>query len=182
MGPQAPETSPSRRESKPAVIRARRPTGLFFGLFFGDDMMKQDFRSYALVKAVALLLTVACGVAAVFSWVYCIFWWDSLFESDTTAYPVVWSRAMNDRYSGLMSLVESYDAKRRGQSLGYVEEQYYAELLSSFDPKATNFRYIIRDNDTGEILLSSAGKTSLDHIFSDTLTRHVRTISPGRVY
>ena len=144
--------------------------------------MRQDFRSYALVKAAALLLTLACAVGATFGCLYCGLYWDSFFEGGDYTYSLAWNQAMNDRYSHLMEILDDYDSMRRGQSLGYLEDQYYQEWLDAFSPAKTNFRYIIRDNATGEILLSSSGKTSLENIPSYDLYRHVRTISPARIY
>ena len=144
--------------------------------------MKQDFRSYALVKAAALLLTVACAVGATFGCLYCGLYWDSMFETGEHTNSMAWNQAMNARYSHLMEVLNDYDTKRRGQSLGYLEDQFYQEWLEALGPARTNFRYIIRDNVTGEILLSSSGEDSLDHIPPEELYRHVRTISPSRIY
>ncbi len=144
--------------------------------------MRQDFRSYALVKAAALLLTVACAVGATFGCLYCGLYWDSFFEGGDYTYSLAWNQAMNDRYSHLMEILDDYDSMRRGQSLGYLEDQYYQEWLDAFSPAKTNFRYIIRDNATGEILLSSSGSDSLMHVSHENLFRHVQTISPSRIY
>ena len=46
--------------------------------------MKQDSRSSAWFKAITLLLTLACAVAATFGWLYCCFSWDSLFDNNYT--------------------------------------------------------------------------------------------------
>ena len=144
--------------------------------------MKQDFRSYALVKAAALILTIACGVAAVFGWLYCSFYWDSMFEIGDYSNSMAWNQAMNARYSHLMEVLDHYDRMRRGQTLGYLEEQYYQEWLEALSPARTNFRYIVRNNTTGEILLSSSGESSLQEVSPENLYRHVRTITPSRIY
>ena len=144
--------------------------------------MKQDFRSYALVKAIALLLTIACAVAATFGCLYCGLYWDSMFEAGDQTNSLAWNQAMNAKYSHLMDILNDYDSTRRGQALGYLEEQYYQERLAALSPTQTNFRYIIRDNATGEILLSSSGEKSLENISSYYLYRHVRTMSPNRIY
>ena len=65
---------------------------------------------------------------------------------------------MSAKHSHLLDVLEDYDTQRRDQSLGYLEEQFYQERLEALGPENTNFRYIIRDNDTGEILLSSSGE------------------------
>ena len=143
--------------------------------------MRQDFRSYALVKAIALLLTLACAVAAAFGWVYCGFYWDTLFESGDYTYSVGWNQAMNGKYSQLMEVLDDYDAQRRDHPLGYLKGQFYQEALEALSPERTNFRFIIRDNDTGEILLSSSGEDSLAHVSTDDLYRHIRSITPSRV-
>ncbi len=144
--------------------------------------MKQDFRSYALVKAVALILTVACAVGTVFGCLYCGLHWDSFFSSAALPNSLAWNQAMTDKYSQLMEVLDDFDAVRRGQSLGYVEEQNYREQLAALAPESTNFRYIIRDNATGEILLSSSGENSLENVAPEELYRRVRTISPARIY
>ena len=86
--------------------------------------MRQDFRSYALVKAMALLLTLACAVTAAFGWVYCGFYWDTLFESGDYTYSVGWNQAMNGKYSQLMEVLDDYDAQRRDHPLGYLKGQF----------------------------------------------------------
>jgi len=144
--------------------------------------MKQDLRSYALVKAAALLITIACAVGTTLGCLYCGLYWDSMFEAGEYTNSMAWNQAMNAKYSHLMEILEDYDSKRRGKDLGYLEEQFYQEWLEVFSPKNTNFRYIIRDNATGEILLSSSGENSLENVPTEDLSRHVRTISPSRIY
>ena len=144
--------------------------------------MRQDFRSYALVKAAALVVTIACGVTAVFGWIYCAMNWDSMFEMGDFTNSMAWNQAMNYKYSHLMEILDDYDAMRRGQKLGYLEELYYQEWLDSYAPDQTNFRFIIRDNATGEILLSTSGENSLQNVSPESLDRNIRTISPSRIY
>ncbi|MCI9264274.1 MAG: HAMP domain-containing histidine kinase [Oscillospiraceae bacterium] len=144
--------------------------------------MRQDIRSHAWFKALALLLTLACAVGATFGCLYCGLYWDSFFEGGDYTYSLAWNQAMNARYSHLTEILNDYDSMRRGQSLGYLEDQYYQEWLDAFSPAKTNFRYIIRDNATGEILLSSSGSDSLEHVSHENLFRHVYTISPSRIY
>lgn len=144
--------------------------------------MKQDFRSYALVKAAALLLTVACAVAVTFGCLYCGLHWDSFFGSDQLPNSLAYNQAMSDKFSQLMGVLNDFDTVRRGESLGYVGEQDYREQLDALAPENTNFRYIIRDNATGEILLSSSGANSLENVPPEGLYRHVRTVSPARIY
>lgn len=124
--------------------------------------MKQDFRSFFLVKAIALLLAVVCGVGAFFSGLYCLYFSDNLFgdNSDYTT-SARWYSAKNDAYSRLTYLLETYDSVRRGETSGYLDNKNYKELSEQLAPTVTNFRYIIRDDDTGEIILSSSGEDSL---------------------
>ena len=86
--------------------------------------MKQDIRSSAWFKAITLLLTLACAVAATFGWLYCCFSWDSLFDNNYT-YSIGWNQAMSAKHSHLLDVLEDYDTQRRDQSLGYLEEQFY---------------------------------------------------------
>lgn len=145
-------------------------------------MMKQDFRSFFLVKAAALLLTVACGVTATFGWLYCISRWESLFENDGRAYSPAWNQAIGDHYDTLLHVISHYDSLRRGNSLGYLDEKQYHEMLSALEPSATNFRYIIRDNATGELLFSSSGEDSLANVPADGLLQSLLTKTPSEVY
>lgn len=138
--------------------------------------MKQDFRSHALVKALVLLFSVACAVGALFSWIYCAYHWDSLFNNETYASSAMWYQGMQGRYSHLMSALDIYDQIRRGEKLGYLQEKNYNVYLSNLSPEQTNFRYIIRDNATGEILLSSAGEDSLAGV--GDIWQSLRTIGP----
>ena len=110
--------------------------------------MKQDIRSSAWFKAITLLLTLACAVAATFGWLYCCFSWDSLFDNNYT-YPIGWNQAMSAKHSHLLDVLEDYDTQRRDQSLGYLEEQFYQERLDAFSPAKTHLSHIIRPNATG---------------------------------
>ena len=145
-----------------------------------DTIMKQDIRSNPMVKAITLLLVVACAVGAVFSWIYCGYYWDSLFDEEDFTSSVLWSQAANDKYSQLMECLEAYDAVRRGQTLGYLEQKNYDARLATLAPSATNFRYIVRDDATGEILLSTSGEDSLE--FVSPVWESIRTTTPGNIY
>ncbi|MBP3521826.1 MAG: hypothetical protein J6J87_10850, partial [Oscillospiraceae bacterium] len=87
---------------------------------------------------------------------------------------------MNDRYSHLMETLNIYDQVRRGEKLGYLQEKNYNIYLSNLSPEQTNFRYIIRDNETGEILLSSSGEDSLTGV--EDIYQSLRTTSPDQLY
>ena len=80
--------------------------------------MKQDIRSYALLKALALLLAVGCAIGASFSWIYCAYHCDSLFDRDTVTSSSMWNQGINERYSHLMETLDIYDQIRRGEKLG----------------------------------------------------------------
>lgn len=122
--------------------------------------MKYGFRGNPWVKAIALILFVALASAAFFGVVYSGMNWDSFFaEGDWTASsPYV--NARQDRYRQLRELT-GY-ALRGEENLDYLQERSYEELRAAMDPEATNYRYIVRRNATGEILLSSTGEGSLD--------------------
>ena len=139
--------------------------------------MKQDIRSYALLKALALLLAVGCAIGASFSWIYCAYHWDSLFDRDTVTSSSMWNQGMNERYSHLIETLDIYDQIRRGEKLGYLQEKNYNSYLSVLSPEQTNFRYIVRDNESGEILLSSSGEDSLKNV--EDVWQSLRTISPS---
>lgn len=144
--------------------------------------MKQDFRSYALVKAVALLLTVACAAGAVFGWFYSLSHWDSMFSDGDFTYTPAWNQAMNDQYSTLMNVLDRYDQIRRGVKPGYLAQKRYDESLAALDPSVTNFRYIVRDNATGDILLSSSGADSLNNVLESSIYSSLWTTTPDTIY
>ena len=144
--------------------------------------MRQDIRSHWWLKALTLLVTVAAAVALTFGCLYCGLHWDSFFGSGGLPNSLAYNQAMNEKFSHLMDVLNDFDSLRRGESLGYVGEQDYREQLAALAPENTNFRYIIRDNATGEILLSSSGESSLENVLPEDLYRHVRTIAPGRIY
>lgn len=115
-----------------------------------------------IVKAVALLLAVACGLGGIFSGLYCLYYSDGLLwkNGDYTS-SARWYNEKNAAYNRLVTLLDTYDAVRRGETLGYLEDKNYKELSEQLAPASTNFRYVIRDDDTGEIVLSSSGEDSL---------------------
>ncbi len=138
--------------------------------------MRQDFQSHVMVKVLALLLTVACGTGAFFSWVYCGIHWDTLFDIGDYTYSALYSQALSNKYSQLMELLDTYVSSDGGSTLGYLGKKSYDELQASLLPSATNFRYIIRNNDTGEILLSSSGEDSLE--YAQNVQSSLRTFFP----
>ena len=143
--------------------------------------MKTDFRSRFWVKALALLLTVACGTAAALGWLYTLAHQDAIFRPDNYTYSRAYSDAMNDARYSLDSMLRYYDRERRGESLTYFEQQQYDAAKAALDVSATNFRYTVRDNKTGQLLLSSAGENSLNNV--DSVGSVLRTLVPtGRDY
>lgn len=126
-------------------------------------MIKHDFRDRALVKALAVLLTIACGVCAVFGWIYCGVNWDSMFDVGDFTYSSAWNQARENALWRLSERLGYEWAKLRWGKLTYLEEQEYQSALYDLDPARTNFRYTVRDNATGELLFSSDGKKSLDN-------------------
>lgn len=127
-------------------------------------MVKHDFRERAWVKAIAVVLFIACGVGACFSWIYCAIYWNDLFgAADYTSSPA-YVQAMNNQYGRLMELCRYEESLRAGKTLSYLQEQDYQTCRSELSSDATNFRYIVRDNATGEILFSSMGETSMDNV------------------
>jgi len=124
-------------------------------------MMKHDFRDLALVKAVAVLLSIVCGVVSAFGWIYCGVHWDTLFDIGDYTYSSDWHQALYESYHFLERRLDYEWSKLRWGKLSYLEEQSYQAALSALDPEATNFRYTVRDNATGELLFSSNGEDSL---------------------
>lgn len=130
--------------------------------------MKRDIRSSPLVKALAVLLAMACGVGAFLSWAYCGIHWDSLFRPGDYTRSAAYEQAMNDRYVTLIQLLDYEQLP----ALNYLEQKDYDALKAALEPSVTNFRCIVRDNANGEILFSSAGAQSLDNV-SDVRTATV---------
>lgn len=143
--------------------------------------MKTDFRSRFWVKALTFLLTVACGTAASLGWLYTLAHYDAIFRPENYTYSRAYSDAMNDARYSLESLLRYYDRERRGESLTYFEGQQYGAAKAALDISSTNFRYTVRDNKTGELLLSSAGENSLNNV--DYVGSSLRSLYPtGRDY
>ncbi len=140
-------------------------------------MMKHDLRSNAWIKALAILITISLGVASFFGWVYCGLHWDTLFDIGDYTYSAAYSQAMNDKYSQLMALLSYEKNLSYGGTLSYTEQKDYENWKAVLEPSATNFRYIVRDNATGEILYSTMGEDSLAGV-SDVRTA-VRNWSPS---
>jgi len=124
--------------------------------------MKHDFRDRAAVKAIAVLLSIACGVGAFFGWIYCGVNWDSMFEVGDFTYSAAWSDALSQSIRRLDQRLNYEWAKHRWGKLSYLDEQEYQDTLYALDPERTNFRYTVRDNATGALLFSSSGEDSLD--------------------
>ena len=125
--------------------------------------MKQDIRSNFWIKALAFLLAMACGVAALLGWFYTIFHWYNIFEPEDYTATRAYTDAMNQSISYLNTLLRYYDRTRRGEALTYLEQQQYDIVRANLSPAQTNFRFTVRDNETGELLLSSSGENSLDN-------------------
>lgn len=132
-------------------------------------MMRHDIRSNLFVKALAILLAVACGVGAFLSWIYCGIHWDTLFNLGDYTCSAAYQQAMNDQHTTLSRLLDYEQTLTRGRELDYLDQKEHDALKAALDPSVTNFRYIVRDNATGEILLSSGGEQSLDNV-SDVRT------------
>jgi len=125
-------------------------------------MMKHDFRDRAIVKAIAVLLAIICGVCAAFGWIYCGINWDSMFEVGDFTYSAAWSDALSHSIRRLNQRLNYEWAKQRWGALNYLEQQSYEAVLYGLDPERTNFRYAVRDNATGALLFSSSGEDSLN--------------------
>lgn len=121
--------------------------------------MRYDVRANPAVKAVAVLLILVCGLMAVLGGMYCLYHWESIFENgdytDTSLFRNQRSQKRAEAYD-LMAFEQEMAA---GHALNYLEQKEYEALKAGLDPANTNFRYIIRNNATGEILLSSYGGT-----------------------
>jgi len=126
--------------------------------------MKHDFRDRAIVKAVAVLLSIVCGVCAVFGWIYCGINWDSMFEVGDFTYSAAWGDALSQSINRLDRRLNYEWAKHRWGALNYLEQQSYEAVLYDLDPERTNFRYAVRDNATGALLFSSGGEDSLNGV------------------
>jgi len=122
----------------------------------------KGLRASALVKALALLLTVALGVACVGGWVYCGVNWDSIFDIGDYTYSAAWNTALNAAHTQLENRMEYEWRLYQGKKLSYLEQRNYDAILANLSPSVTNFRYAVRDNATGELLFSSTGDDSLE--------------------
>lgn len=127
--------------------------------------MKSSFRANPWVKAVAILLHIACWTATFFGVIYCGTHWDTFLDIGDYTYSTAYVQAMNQSYSTFRNMLE-FRYRRNGQDgfLSYLEQKQLNEQTADLDPSVTNFRYIVRDNKTGEILLSSMGESSLDNV------------------
>ena len=143
--------------------------------------MKQDLRASFWIKALAFLLALACGVAAILGWFYTAFHWDTVVAPTDYTSTRAYSEAMNRSITYLDTLLRYYDRVQRGETLTYLEQQQYDLARESLDPDATNFRYTVRDNRTGDLLLSSNGEDSLSR--AQTVYARLRYLYPeGRDY
>ncbi len=125
-------------------------------------MMKHDFRDRAVVKALAVLLAIACGVVSAFGWIYCGVNWDSMFEVGDFTYSNTWSQALSQSIDRLNQRLNYEWAIHRWGALNYLDQQSYEAVLYGLGTANTNFRYTVRDNATGELLFSSSGEDSLN--------------------
>jgi len=125
--------------------------------------MKHDFRDRALVKAIAAVLSIVCGVCAAFGWLYSCVNWDTLFDIGDFTYSNAWNQAMNAAAQRLSQRLDYEWSIKRWGKLNYLEQQSYEAVLYDLDPARTNLRYTVRDNDTGDLLFSSGGEDSLEN-------------------
>jgi len=124
--------------------------------------MKHDFRDWAWVKAVAVALFTAAGTAAFLGFFYCAVHWGGFFGEDYYANSQAYYDARQNKYTVVLELLGyQWCAENREGGLTYLEKQRLLECEAELDPERTNFRYIVRDNGTGQILLSSTGEASL---------------------
>ncbi|MEA4955871.1 MAG: HAMP domain-containing sensor histidine kinase [Pseudoflavonifractor sp.] len=126
--------------------------------------MKHDIRSSFLVKVLAILLAVVCGVGAFLGWAYCGVHWETLFDNGDYTCSAAYSQAMSEKYATLHRLLDYEHAISLSGGLNYLDQKEHDTLAASLDPSVTNFRYVVRDNSTGDILFSSNGKNSLDNV------------------
>lgn len=121
--------------------------------------MRYDMRANPAVKAVAVLLILVCGLLAVLGLAYCLYHWESIFEDGDYTDTMLFRNEVGQKRADARNLLSFERRIKKGTALSYLEQKDYEALKAGMDPANTNFRYIIRDNQTGEILLSSYGGT-----------------------
>ena len=112
------------------------------------------------VKIVLVVLTLACGTAVLGGGCYVLRHWDSLFGRTYTQSSSYFTTLYNYRNQLVDLLVSVSSIQRQGGT--YLQDSSVQAQLEALDADATNFRYVVRSNDTGEILLSNTGGLSLE--------------------
>jgi len=127
------------------------------------DTMRHNIRNRAGVKAIAFLLFLVVGTSTFFGVIYCGCHWNSIFEERDYTKSELYHQICQQMEYKLEELTE-YQWLENVQKGGltYLQRQARGELQHDLSPDATNLRYIVRDNATGEMLLSSSGENSLN--------------------
>ncbi len=120
-------------------------------------------------KLLACILCVACLAGTLLSWGYCGVNWDFFFSGQGE--PQAFQQEMNQYYYVLYANLEVDARIQRGESLNYPEQKAYEARVEALDPRHTNFRYIVRDYETGQVLFTSWGNSpdagegrNMDHV------------------
>ena len=118
-------------------------------------------RSNILIKVIAALLAISCATVAGLGWVYSAMNWDSMFAGGDYTDSSAYYQQVHQKERDLTVFLDAKQRQDLGVGQSYSDQQELKNQASEFSPDHTNFRYIARDNATGEILYSTMGENSM---------------------
>ena len=126
--------------------------------------MKKTHRTPPAVKVLAFLLTVALGTGALCGLFYTIRNWDNLFGRGYAE-----SADFYETRSSYQSLLLEYlgdvaDWATTGEELTYVQEQTLSSLQDQLSAENTNFRFTVRDSQTGTLYFDNTGGQAISDL------------------
>ena len=115
-------------------------------------------------KFLAVVLCIACGIASVCGVCYTLRYWDSLFGRGYAESSEFYSERNSYRDQLVFYLDYLAAVSVTGETPTYVQQEQMEAIYSQFSADATNFRFTVRDSETGNLLLSNTGNSALENI------------------
>ena len=119
------------------------------------------------VKVLAVVLCILCTTGAALGAVYTLRYWDGLFGRGYAESSEFYSDRSEYRDAVLTYLEECVSFSNQG-STDYLQQELLNGMAESLATGQTNFRFIVRNSETGTVLFSNTDGQSLDTIPSLT--------------
>ena len=136
--------------------------------------MKKIHRTPPAVKVLAFVLTVGLGTGALCGLFYTVRNWDNLFGRGYAESADFYSTRSS--YQGLLLeyLTDVADWATTGEDLTYMQEQTLSNLQEQLSAENTNFRFTVRDSQTGNLYFDNTDGQAISDI-GDIYGQSLRT-------